>query len=84
MFTLTNANGIVVRVTNYGGIIMSLLVPDRAGRQANVVLGFDSPEDYRDNPRYPAFPSTILRPGGEYRSRTVFTFGILETTKEGR
>lgn len=31
---------------------MSLLVPDRNGRQANVVLGFDSPEGYRDNPRY--------------------------------
>jgi len=31
---------------------MSLLVPDRNGRQANVVLGFDTPEEYRDNPRY--------------------------------
>ncbi len=31
---------------------MSLLVPDRSGRRANVVLGFDTPEEYRDNPRY--------------------------------
>lgn len=31
---------------------MSLLVPDRDGRRANVVLGFDSPDEYRDNPRY--------------------------------
>jgi aldose 1-epimerase len=31
---------------------MSLLVPDRDGRQANVVLGFQSPDEYRDNPRY--------------------------------
>ncbi|MGH7520014.1 MAG: aldose epimerase family protein [Gemmatimonadales bacterium] len=54
VFTLRSANGggLELRATNYGGIIMSLLVPDRNGRRANVVLGFDSPEAYRDNPRY--------------------------------
>jgi aldose 1-epimerase len=31
---------------------MSLLVPDRAGRPANVVLGFNTPEEYAENPRY--------------------------------
>ena len=40
------------RITNYGGIIMSLLVPDRSGRRANVVLGFETPEEYAANPRY--------------------------------
>ena len=35
------------RITNYGGIIMSLRVPDRNGHLDDVVLGFDKPEDYR-------------------------------------
>ncbi|HZE93249.1 MAG TPA: aldose epimerase family protein [Gemmatimonadales bacterium] len=52
IFALTNANGMAVRITNYGGIIMSLLVPDARGRQANVVIGFDTIEQYRNNPQY--------------------------------
>jgi aldose 1-epimerase len=51
-FTLTNAHGLQVRATNYGGIIMSILAPDRHGRLADVVLGHDSVDGYRDNPRY--------------------------------
>ena len=34
------------------------------------------PQHYPDSPNHPAFPSTLLRPGERYRSRTVFTFGI--------
>jgi aldose 1-epimerase len=34
-------------------------------------------QHFPDSPNQPSFPSTILRPGAEYRSRTVFTFGIL-------
>jgi len=41
-----------VRITNYGGIIMSLLAPDHEGRQVNVVIGFDTPEAYQTNPSY--------------------------------
>jgi aldose 1-epimerase len=52
VFTLKNANGLELRATNYGGIIMALLAPDRDGRLANVVIGFDDVEQYRDNPRY--------------------------------
>ena len=49
-FTLTNRHGMTARVTNYGGRIMSLLVPDRNGRMQDVVLGFDQQEDYlREN-----------------------------------
>jgi len=44
--TLTNARELVVRATNYGGIIVSLLVPDRDGRLSDVVLGYDSLDGY--------------------------------------
>ena len=46
LYTVTNANGLVMKVTNYGGIITSLMVPDADGELADVVLGFDSVEGY--------------------------------------
>jgi aldose 1-epimerase len=46
IFTLRNAGGMEVRVTNYGGIIISLTAPDRDGRMADIVLGFDSIAPY--------------------------------------
>ena len=52
VFTLTSDAGLVVRLTDYGGIIMSILAPDRDGRLVSVVLGHESVEDYRDNPTY--------------------------------
>jgi aldose 1-epimerase len=46
IFTLKNTNGIEVRITNYGGIITSLKTPDRNGTFADIVLGFDTLEEY--------------------------------------
>lgn len=46
LYTLTNANGVTMEVTNYGGIITSLRVPDRDGNFEDVVLGFDSLSGY--------------------------------------
>jgi aldose 1-epimerase len=46
MFTLTNAKGMEVRAITYGGIITSILVPDRAGALGDVVLGFDALDSY--------------------------------------
>ncbi len=46
LFTLENRNGLKAKITNYGGIIVSLEVPDRNGQFADVVLGFDSLKDY--------------------------------------
>lgn len=40
-------------------------------------------QHYPNSPNEPLFPSTLLRPGAEYRSRTVFTFGILKSPKGG-
>ena len=46
IFTLTNPHGLEVRAASYGGIIVSLLVPDRDGRRVDLVLGHDSLEEY--------------------------------------
>ncbi|TDU62554.1 aldose 1-epimerase [Prosthecobacter fusiformis] len=46
LFTLTNEGGMEVRVMTYGGILVSVKVPDKAGAMADVVLGFDTLEPY--------------------------------------
>jgi aldose 1-epimerase len=46
IYTLTNDNGLVARITNYGAIVTELHVPDRNGRLADVVLGFERLEGY--------------------------------------
>jgi aldose 1-epimerase len=55
LFTLTNTGGVSVSITNYGGRITSLKVPDQKGTVADVVLGFDSIDGYlADNPYFGA------------------------------
>ncbi|MBO0858025.1 MAG: galactose mutarotase [Chloracidobacterium sp.] len=55
IYTLTNANGVEARITNYGGIIVSLKTPDRAGRLDDIVLGFDTLDEYlKGNPFFGA------------------------------
>src|SRR5213595_1957799 len=51
-YTLKNAHGIELQVLDYGGIIVSLRVPDRTGRLGDVVLGFDSLADYQRGSPY--------------------------------
>ena len=52
LITLTNAGGIEVRAMTYGGIILSLEVPDRNGVPGDVVLGYDSLEEYLEETPY--------------------------------
>ena len=51
-YTLTNDRSLEVRVLDYGGIVRCLAVPDRNGTRADVVLGFDSLEQYERNEAY--------------------------------
>lgn len=46
LYMLTNRNGVQVGITNYGGRVVSILVPDRHGKMGDVVLGFDHLEGY--------------------------------------
>ncbi|MDT0676855.1 aldose epimerase family protein [Autumnicola musiva] len=55
MYTLTNNNGMEVKIITYGGRITSLTAPDKNGEYQDVVLGFDSLEQYtKDNPYFGA------------------------------
>ena len=46
LYTLRNASGAEATITNYGGIVVSLLVPDRSGKMTDVVLGYDDLNSY--------------------------------------
>ena len=50
LFTLKNTNGMEVCITNFGGRIVSIMVPDKDGNMQDVVLGFDSVADYINVP----------------------------------
>lgn len=46
LYTLTNKNGLVLKVTNYGCIVTELHAPDKSGKMADIVLGYDKLDDY--------------------------------------
>lgn len=46
LYTLTNDRGMVVEITNYGGIVVSIKAPDRSGKVENIVLGYDNFDQY--------------------------------------
>lgn len=53
LYTLTNAKGAVATISNYGGIVTSLTMPDRNGVYGDIVLGYDSLAKYvRDSPYF--------------------------------
>ena len=63
LYTLTNANGLIAKITNYGAILVSLEVPDKDGKLADITLGFDKLDGYLT--RHPYFGSTV----GRYANR---------------
>ncbi len=65
LYTLANANGMEVCITNFGGRIVSVTVPDREGRLRDVVLGFDSVQAYFPEVNQSDFGSTV----GRYANR---------------
>jgi len=45
-YTLTNKNGMVVKILNYGGTVTDIITPDKNGKMGDVVLGYDSLSGY--------------------------------------
>lgn len=74
LFVLKNASGMEVTVTNYGGRIVSVVLPDKNGEMQDVVLGFDSIADYVniDN----NFGATIGRYGNRIGEGKIVVDGV--------
>ncbi|MBD1365081.1 galactose mutarotase [Mucilaginibacter sp. ZT4R22] len=73
LYTLTNKSGASVSITNYGGRVVSLLVPDKAGKLVDVVLGYDSVQTYQKKGE-PYFGAIIGRYGNRI-AKGKFTVG---------
>ena len=66
LYTLKNQNGMEVCITNYGGRVVSLVVPDKDGKPTDVVLGFDNIRQYADTLNSPSdYGSSV----GRYANR---------------
>ncbi|MCM8709695.1 galactose mutarotase [Clostridium sp. SYSU_GA19001] len=63
IFTLKNSKGTTVKITNFGGIVTSLMVPDKNGNFEDIVLGYDKLSDYEK--KGPYFGAVI----GRYANR---------------
>lgn len=61
-WTLKNPGGLEVEIITYGGIVTSLLTPDKDGSRADIVLGFDKLEDYLGD--HPYFGAVVGRIAG--------------------
>lgn len=60
LYTLTNKHGLVLKVQEYGAIVTELWVPDRTGKLADVVIGFDTVDEYlKDNQFYGAIVGRV-------------------------
>ncbi|HSK64861.1 MAG TPA: aldose epimerase family protein [Pyrinomonadaceae bacterium] len=75
-YTLTNQRGMQVKITNYGGIVVSLTAPDRDRKFADVVLGYNDLDSYL-KPPFPYFGAIIGRYGNRI-AKGRFTLGGVE------
>ena len=73
-YVLSNSNGLEVEILNYGGIIRRLSLPDREGKMANCVLGYDQIEDYEE--RSPYFGAIVGRFGNRIAHGKFMLDGI--------
>jgi len=74
LYTLTNKNGMEAGIINFGGTLVSLKVPDRTGKIADVVLGYDTLEEYVNGSNY--FGATVGRYGNRIAHGTFTLDGV--------
>ena len=74
LFILKNAQGMEVAVTNYGCAILSIMVPDKNGKYANVILGHDSIDHVVNSPE-PFLNTTIGRYGNRIAKGKFTLYG---------
>ena len=70
LYTLKNASGMVVTISNYGGTVTSIRTKDRSGKFADVVLGFDNVEGYTQKANTAYFGALIGRYGNRIAKGT--------------
>lgn len=74
LFTIKNANGMEASISNLGGVIVSLVVPNKDGEFKDVVLGFENGEDYYNNGCF--FGATIGRSSNRIKDATCMIDGV--------
>ncbi len=75
LYTLENSNGVKVTLTNYGGKIVNIWLPDRNGKKAGIILGFNTIDEYIKGSK--SFGATV----GRYANRiakAAFTLDSVE------
>lgn len=77
LYTLTNAHGMEVQAMTYGGIVVSLRVPDKNGKIADVVLGYDKLDGYLD--KTPYFGAIVGRYGNRIANGSFTLDGVQYT-----
>lgn len=66
LYTLTNANGLVMKVTNYGAIVTAFHVPDKSNKMTDIVCGYDNLDGYLKGAPY--FGATVGRVANRIRN----------------
>ena len=83
LYTLKNDNGMEVCITNYGGRVVSLCVPDKDGKPTDVVLGFDNIAQYADTINTPSdYGSSVGRYANRIKDGKFTLDGIVYQLKK--
>ena len=76
LYTLTNASGASIKVTNYGAIITSINVPDQNGKLADIALGYHHLENYMNAIDRPYFGAVVGRYGNRIAKGSFTIDGV--------